>query len=107
MQRIHHTLYNVQSHFFNLFIILTYVSYIGIAIGIQIISPHNLHTLDYYVKIYVCLFLLYRFNPFRKIEFNELDRKMAFSAGVFLLSTTFINEFIQRYTQLALNIINL
>ena len=107
LKHIHKALYNVQSRALTLFIILTYVSYIGIAIGIQILSPENIDTLDYYVKVYVCLFLLYRFNPFRTIEFNELDRKIAFSAGVFLLSTTFINDFIQKYTKIVLTAIDL
>jgi len=106
-KHIHKALYNFQSHILTLFVILTYVSYIGLAVGIQVVSPHNLDTLDYYAKVYVCLFLLYRFNPFRTIEFNELDRKIAFSAGVFLLSTTFINDVIQKYTKIVLTAIDL
>lgn len=107
IKHIHKALYSVQSHALTLFVILTYVSYIGIAIGIQILSPENIDTLDYYAKVYVCLFLLYRFNPFRTIEFNELDRKIAFSAGVFLLATTFINDVIQKYTKIGLSALDL
>ena len=107
IKHIHKALYNVQSNALTVFVILTYVSYIGLAIGIQILSPENIDALDYYAKVYVCLFLLYRFNPFRKIEFNELDRKIAFSAGVFLLATTFINDVIQKYTKIGLSALDL
>lgn len=100
-------LYHVQNHGFTLFIIISYISYIGIALGIKIISPENLNKLDYYVKIYVCLFLLYRFNPFSKIVFNELDRKMAFSAGLFLLTTTFINNILEKYAKVLLPLIDI
>lgn len=106
-KHIHHVLYSLQTRIFTTFIVLTYLSYIGIAIGVQILSPESIDTLDYYTKIYVCLFLLYRFNPFRKIKFNELDRKIAFSAGVFLLTTTFINTFLEKYIKVIMNAIDL
>ena len=106
-KHIHKSLYNFQSHLFTMFIIISYISYIGIAVGIKILSPDSLSKLDYYTQIYVCLFLLYRFNPFRKIQFNELDRKIAFSAGVFLLSTTFINSFIKKYLSIILSFLDL
>ena len=106
-QHIKHALYHVQSNLFNIFILTNYLSYIALAIGIKIISPDNLNTLDYYTKIYISLFLLFRFNPFRKIEFNELDRKIAFSAGIFLITTTFINDIVQKYAHIAITSLDL
>jgi hypothetical protein len=47
--------------------------------------------------MYVSLFLIVRFNPFTRVRFNELDGKIAFSAGVFLLTTTAINSFLEMY----------
>ena len=104
---IHKTLYHIQYNFFTIFIIINYVSYIALAVGIQIVSPHYLDYLDYFVKIYIGLFLFVRFNPFNKIVFNDLDRRIAFSAGIFLLMTTFINTLVQKYTKLALSAIDL
>ena len=52
-----------------------------------------LSDVSYYIRIYVCLFLILRFNPFysyftkRKFVFTELDRKIAYTAGVTLLTT--------------------
>jgi len=97
----------VQNHAFTIFIIISYISYISLAIGIKIVSPDDLDKLDYFAKIYVSLFLLYRFNPFNKIVFNELDRKIAFSAGIFLITTTVINEIVQNYAKVLLNLIDL
>uniref|UniRef100_A0A6C0BBA7 Uncharacterized protein n=1 Tax=viral metagenome TaxID=1070528 RepID=A0A6C0BBA7_9ZZZZ len=107
MHYIHKALYHIQNNAFTLFIILSYISYIGLAIGIQIVSPDSLNKLDYYAKIYVSLFLLYRFNVFNKIKFNDLDRKIAFSAGIFLITTTIINDIIQKYAKVLLNFIDL
>jgi len=104
---IKHALYHVQSNLFNIFILTNYISFIALAIGIKIISPDSLNTLEYYTKIYVSLFLLFRFNPFRKIKFNDLDRKIAFSAGIFLITTTFINDIVQKYAHIAITTLGL
>jgi hypothetical protein len=39
---------------------------------------------------------LWRFNPFQKIKFNELDRHIAFSAGLVILTTTILNNYLIR-----------
>jgi uncharacterized BrkB/YihY/UPF0761 family membrane protein len=45
--------------------------------------------------MYICIFLLWRFHPFiKRRTFSELDRKIAFSAGCFLLTTTAINQYL-------------
>jgi len=90
-------LYKFQDFWFNIFIITTYALYILFAIGIVKSAPQYLETLDYYVKIYISLFLLWRFNPFRTINFTELDRKISFSAGLFLFTTSAINQMLIKY----------
>jgi hypothetical protein len=90
-------LYKFQDFWFNVFIITTYSLYILFAIGIFNGAPQYLEKLDYYVKIYISLFLLWRFNPFRKIHFTELDRKISFSAGIFLLTTSAVNQILIKY----------
>jgi hypothetical protein len=51
--------------------------------------------MDYYVRIYICLFLIWRFNPFRgSVTFTDLDRKIAFSAGLFIITTTALNQYL-------------
>jgi len=90
-------IYDIQDKGFTLFIILSYILYIITALGIFANAPAYLDTLQYYAKIYICLFLIIRFNPFKKVEFTDLDRKVAFSSGLFLLSTTIINQILIAY----------
>ena len=90
---LHKDLYKIQNFWFNIFIATTYFLYILFAVGIFRNAPQYLEQLDYYVKIYISLFLLWRFNPFQKIKFNELDRNIAFSAGLVILSTTILNNY--------------
>lgn len=102
---IQKNLYKVQDFWFNAFIVLSYLLYILFAIGIFKSAPQYLEKLDYYVKIYISLFLLWRFNPFRKIHFTELDRKIAFSAGIFLFTTSAVNQILTTYFMEAKNTI--
>ena len=86
------------------FIYGMYLSYILFAItltGVLYIDPVYLSTLREVLKYYVCIVLLLRFNPFVKssnkasdIEFN---RRIAFSAGVFLLFTTAATSVVESY----------
>jgi hypothetical protein len=88
-----------QNNAFTLIIIATYLIYFLSAIGISKTAPMYLDDFDYYVKIYISLFLLWRFNMFRKIEFNELDRKIAFSAGLFLFTSTAVYSILTGYVK--------
>jgi len=91
-------IYDFQNRAFTLFIIISYILYGISIIGLSRNAPMYIQTLDSYVKIYICLFLIYRFNPLRnKIEFTELDRKIVFSAGLFILTTTAINKIALNY----------
>jgi len=87
----------LQNTAFNYIVIATYILYFLIAFGLSANAPEYLETLQYWIKIYISVFLIIRFNYFRKIHFNELDQRVAFAAGIFLLTTTVINQFITNY----------
>ena len=90
-------LYIIQNRAFDLIILLTWFLYIIIALKLSVNAPDYLDDLEFYIKLYVGLFLLYRFNPFRKIKFTDLDRKMAFNAGIFIFTATAIGSILQNY----------
>jgi hypothetical protein len=86
---------SIQERFFNIFIILSYALIFISFFGLSDSAPKYLESVDYYVRIYICLFLIWRFNPFRKVyKFTDLDRKIAFSAGLFILTTTALNQYL-------------
>ena len=87
-------LYYIQDHAFNIFLILSWMSIITLTLGFTIINPEYISTMNYYIKIYVSLYLMYRFNMFRKIQFTELDRKIVFSAAVFIFTTTALDKYL-------------
>ena len=46
--------------------------------------------------IYICLFLIWRFNPLRsKFHFTSLDAKISFNAGLFILASTALNQYVK------------
>jgi hypothetical protein len=73
---------------YDITIYITWILYFLIAFGLSASAPQYLNTLHSFIKIYISLFLIYRFNPFRKVKFTSLDAKIVFSAGLFLLGTT-------------------
>ena len=90
-------LHRFQDRMFDIIMYITWVLYVVIALGLSANAPQYLDDLQYYIKLYVSIFLIYRFNPFRRVKFTGLDAKIAFSAGVFLLATTAINSVLQNY----------
>jgi len=90
-------LYTFQSELFKYTRFLMYFLYIVVALGISSSAPAYLETLVYYTKLYVSLFLIVRFNPFRLTKFTPLDAKIAFNAGMFLLFATAVNGIIGFY----------
>lgn len=90
--------HRVQEHIFDFTFVIIYFLYFLIALGLSATAPKYLSFLDYYVKIYVSLFLIWRFNPFRSIKIKSLDKKIAFNAGLFVLfATTSINQILISY----------
>jgi hypothetical protein len=87
-------LYNFQDQLFNIFIFLSWSLIIISSLGFSD-APKYISNLNYYVSIYICLFLMWRFHPFKtRYEFTNLDRKIAFSAGLFIFTTSALNQYL-------------
>lgn len=86
---------SIQERFFDIFIYISYLFLLFSLLGISFIPPEIFVEVNNYMRIYICLFLMWRFNPLRShYEFTNLDRKIAFSAGLFILSTTALNKYL-------------
>ena len=70
--------------------------------GIAEIAPVYSLNLQLFLRYYVCIFLILRFNPYTdntrisKID-ALIDRKVAFTSGIFLLLSTSIIDIISKY----------
>ena len=81
----------------------SYFLYIVSFLGISFIAPEYHNLLIEIIKIYVCLLLIFKFNPFGNKECTKLDRELAFSAACFLILTTVLGQAAEYYTD---NIVN-
>ena len=85
--------------FLKYFSYLFYTIIIASYIGIGIVVPSIMITVNSYLKVAIGLFLVYRFNSYQgDITFNELDRRVAFSAGMFILTTTVLDRYFSHIT---------
>ena len=93
-------LHQFQEIVFNIFIVGSWSLIILTSTGLFNENPQIFDKIAFYMKIYICLFLIWRFNPIRPFFLNKpfiftsLDRKIAFSAGLIILSTTVIKEYL-------------
>jgi hypothetical protein len=83
---------NTTPYFLGTLLIL-HASLFLIFIGVLYINPHLVETLSTSVRLFVCLFLIIRFNPFRKHILHKYDGQVIFAAALFLLT----NEAIEKY----------
>jgi hypothetical protein len=86
-------IYNFEYSFINYFHIITIVSFILFIVGFFDNKPFEI--IHFFIKIILALFLIYRFNNYRKnkIRFTELDRKIGYSSGVYIITISFIDFF--------------
>jgi|688.fasta_scaffold456761_2 hypothetical protein len=85
-----------QEKTFDFVIKISFILLLVTLFGFSQNAPEYLSTLDYYLKIYICLFLIWRFNPLRsKFQFTNLDAKISFNAGLFILASTALNEYVK------------
>lgn len=78
-----------------------HVGYIAVVFGILQKEPELLALIDYWVKVFVGLFLIYRFNAYFPAKFTDFDRRVVFSAGTFMIVTTVINVYFARQVEMA------
>jgi hypothetical protein len=87
-----------QHRLVDLIQIITIILYVVISFGLSTVAPQYLSYLKQFLKIYVSLFLIYRFNDFRTVKLTELDKKIGFNAGILLIGSDVINYIALKYS---------
>ena len=83
------TLYFIELNSLRFISFIVYTSTVLYLLGF--LNSLKFLMLNYTVKIIIAFFLIYRFNGLRKntATFTDLDRKICFSAGVYILAVSF------------------
>jgi len=92
--------YNFELKFLTYFSYVTKFTVLLFLIGIFQNKPFILIQFNFVIKVILAIFLIYRFNSYRKhkIEFTELDRKVCYSAGIYIILISFL-DIINFYTE--------
>lgn len=67
---------------------LSYVLFFIAFTGIFTLNPAYLTTLENIIKYYISIILIIRFNPFVERKVTKFDKKLVFSAALFLFIST-------------------
>lgn len=92
--------YDNADFFIHYFGWITKIVIVLFIIGFFTDKPSGFLAINFVIKILFSLFLIYRFNSYRKqkIQFTELDRKICYSAGIYIFTFSFV-DVIQTYIE--------
>ena len=95
------TIYKFELAFIQFFSFITKLSIFLFMVGFFQEKPISILKINYVIKIAIAFFLIYRFNPYRtgKIMFTDLDQKVAYSAGVYILTISFV-DILDQYVEI-------
>jgi hypothetical protein len=87
------TIYNSIFYFMHYFGLLTKMIAILFIIGFYTNKPKSFLFVNFIVKALLAIYLIYRFNSYRKdkITFTDLDRKICYSAGMYIIVFSFVD----------------
>lgn len=94
------TLYDFQYNFLTYFSYIIKISLVLYIIGAFSTKSMMLLQINFFVKLFLGFFLVYRFSSRRihKIQFTDLDRKIAYSAGLYIIVVSF-SDFLATLTE--------
>ena len=73
---------------------ILYLIYFLVFFGLFNINKEYTRLFSNFIQLGICLFLIIRFNPFRKHELKEFDGVIIFGSAMFLLANLGITEYI-------------
>ena len=93
-------LYNFQYKFLTYFSYLVKISLVLYIVGAFSSKSDIVLQINFFVKLFLGVFLVYRFSSRRihKVQFTDLDRKIAYSAGFYIIVISF-SDFLASITE--------
>ena len=88
---------NLSKNFYNIVNITITILYLIAVTGIVIVDSNYITLLDNIIKFCVSIFLIIKFNPITSEDINKFDKKIVFTAGMFLFLSSSITIFIKNY----------
>ena len=83
----------IKKPFFNSLVFLIYLSYFLVFFGIVYVNKKYIQLFSDTLLIFVCLFLIIRFHPYRKHELRNFDAKIIFTSAILLLTNAGLTKY--------------
>ena len=75
--------------------VVLYILYIGIYFGLTFASTEYIAILSKMIRLFICVFLIIRFNPFKSQHaLREFDETIIFASAILLLTDLGITQFV-------------
>lgn len=75
-------------------VIALYFAYAAAFLGVIYINPKYIEYLSLAIHTFVCLFLIYKFHPFRQHKLEPFDSNIIFASAGLLLANTGLTEYV-------------
>ena len=75
-------------------IIMLYSCYFLLYVGIFYINPTYIKSLSIAIRLFICMFLLYKFHPFREHKLSYFDDKLIFASAILILTDMGITQYV-------------
>jgi hypothetical protein len=85
-------------------IILVHLLYITTYFGLLSYNVKYIDYLNIGIQLFICLFLIIRFHPFRKHHLKEFDANIIFGSAIYLLINLGLTEYITHYVNNVLEV---
>ncbi len=72
---------------------ILYLCYFLVFFGLYYIDPTYIHIITVAIHLFICIFLIWRFHPFREHRLHPFDGQLIFACAFILLTNGFTNEF--------------
>jgi hypothetical protein len=100
--KIDNILDSITSTVYFYVVILLNISYLFLFIGLNYIDNVYLHYFSTFVQVFVCIFLLIRFNPLRTHNLRKNDASIIFGSAILLLANLGIYQYIHSSSKVLL-----
>ena len=94
-----HLFDKIKKPFYFSMIFIIYGSYILLILGIYYINTSYMKTAFNYLEIFICIFLILRFNPLRKAVLHDFDQYLIFASGLIILTNIGITEYFLKFIE--------
>lgn len=92
----------LESHVASIYLFVLFfihaVYFLGL-FDIVIIRDQYLNYMNIGIQTFICMVLLLRFSPWRKVQLHENDRQIIFASALFLVGNLAITQYFVSYIQ--------